>query len=331
VHLQAQCQAHVHRSLGPLADDLRRIAAGEPLSAAAMAAAAGALGELIAAVVVELLPEHDTITCIAVHGQTVHHAPPTTWQLLDPAPIVAATGISVVTGQRLGDLACGGQGAPITPLADWVLYRTDEPRLVLNLGGFANATALPGSNGGIDAIGGADLCPCNHLLDTFARDRLNAAFDMDGQRATQGTADQTAATIFGDTLYKRVSNCGAMGEMDMHVDLLEILEPLSTSNAAATLTLALSRVIGERCAALGEGAIVIAGGSAKHAPLVAAIEAASNRAVSALPNADSREGAALAVLALLELDGVPCTLPAVTGRSSESVPGSLWMHPLQTP
>jgi 1,6-anhydro-N-acetylmuramate kinase len=330
VHLQAQCVAHVHRSLGPLADDLRRITAGEPLPAATMAAAAGALGDAIAAVVAQLLPEHDTLTCIAVHGQTVHHAPPTTWQLLNPAPIVAATGVPVVTGQRLGDLACGGQGAPITPLADWVLYRTNESRVVLNLGGFANATALPGPNAGIDAIRGADLCPCNHLLDTFARRRLNAPFDTDGQCAAGGTVDQAAAEAFAGSLHKRVADTGAMGEMDMHVDLLDALEPLSTANAAATLADALGRVIGERCAALGDGAIAVAGGSAKHTPLVTAIEAASNRTVTALPQADSREGAALAVLALLELDGVPCTLPAVTGRWGACVPGSLWMHPLPT-
>ena len=60
----------------------------------------------VAATAAELQPEETSLTCIAVHGQTVHHAPPTTWQLLDPAPIVAATCVPVVTGQRLGDLAC---------------------------------------------------------------------------------------------------------------------------------------------------------------------------------------------------------------------------------
>jgi 1,6-anhydro-N-acetylmuramate kinase len=87
-------------------------------------------------------------------------------------------------------------------------------------------------------------------------------------------------------------------------------------------------VIGEQCDALGGGPIALAGGSALHQPLVAAIEAASNFTVTALPQAQHREGAALAVLALLELDGMPCSLPAVTGRINTPVPGSLWMHPM---
>ena len=64
-------------------------------------------------------------SAIAIHGQTVHHAPPVSWQLVNPWPVAQALACTVVTDLRGGDLALGGQGAPITPLADWVLLRDE--------------------------------------------------------------------------------------------------------------------------------------------------------------------------------------------------------------
>ncbi len=81
---------------------------------------------------------------IGIHGQTVFHAPPLSWQLFSPAPVAAEFGCRVICDFRAADIAAGGQGAPLTPIADFVLLGSDrESRVVVNLGGFANHTVLP--------------------------------------------------------------------------------------------------------------------------------------------------------------------------------------------
>src|SRR5690606_34298498 len=101
---------------------------------------------------------------VAVHGQTVHHEPPVSWQLVNPWPIAQYADCPVVTDLRGADLAAGGQGAPITPIADWLLFRDRregaggrQTRVVVNLGGFCNITLLPGRSPPTGGQGGATL------------------------------------------------------------------------------------------------------------------------------------------------------------------------------
>jgi anhydro-N-acetylmuramic acid kinase len=81
------------------------------------------------------------LTAIAAHGQTMLHAPPTTMQLLNPALLAAETGCAVISDFRRADCAAGGQGAPLVPFADYVLFRdAKKNRVLLNIGGIANFT-----------------------------------------------------------------------------------------------------------------------------------------------------------------------------------------------
>jgi 1,6-anhydro-N-acetylmuramate kinase len=128
---------------------------------------------------------------VAVHGQTVFHAPPVSWQLLSAAPIAHALRVPVVFDLRAADLACGGQGAPITPIADFVLFRDEEEnRAVVNLGGFCNVTLLErGSSLELSRVRARDVCACNQVLDAVARACLGRAFDEGGSRAASGRVD----------------------------------------------------------------------------------------------------------------------------------------------
>src|SRR5688572_24028428 len=83
------------------------------------------------------------LAAVAAHGQTVYHAPPDTLQLLDPALLAAEVGCAVVSDFRRADCAAGGQGAPLVPFADYVLFRhPQKSRVLLNLGGIANLTKI---------------------------------------------------------------------------------------------------------------------------------------------------------------------------------------------
>ena len=134
--------------LGPLARRLRALAEQEPRRAGEIAVLARDFAlfhlDALRRLCCEKPRGFRRPDLVCIHGQTVFHAPPVSWQLLNPAPIAYGLKTPVVYDLRAADLACGGQGAPLTPLADWVLYGSvAEPRVIVTLGGFCNLTRLP--------------------------------------------------------------------------------------------------------------------------------------------------------------------------------------------
>src|SRR5215204_2561907 len=102
------------------------------------------------------------LTAIAAHGQTLFHAPPMTLQWLDPALLAAETGCAVISDFRRADCAAGGQGAPLVPFADYVLFHsTDTDRIVVNIGGIANVTCLFRGSPTLDKVIAYDTGPGN--------------------------------------------------------------------------------------------------------------------------------------------------------------------------
>ena len=131
----------------------------------------------------------DDITAIAAHGQTLYHAPPNTIQWLDPAFIAGQTGIQVVSDFRRADCAAGGQGAPLVPYADYILFRNPvKNRVLLNIGGIANLTYIP-AGGAIDDLIAFDTGPGNCVSDWLCRehDPGGPGYDVDGQLASHGS------------------------------------------------------------------------------------------------------------------------------------------------
>src|SRR5215212_6063423 len=85
-----------------------------------------------------------SLAAVAAHGQTLFHDPPNTIQWFDPALVAAEVGCTVVSDFRRADLAAGGQGAPLVPFADYILFRhPTKNRVLLNIGGIANITWIP--------------------------------------------------------------------------------------------------------------------------------------------------------------------------------------------
>ena len=148
VDLEAKLLGTIGRPLddvrGPLLD-LARGAAAPPIN---YLRAGRRLGELhadaIAALCARDLAHGATLDFVTAHGQTIWHAPDErlSWQLLDPWPIVRRLGVPVCHDLRQADLIAGGQGAPITPVADAILYRDAGTATIVNLGGICNVTEL---------------------------------------------------------------------------------------------------------------------------------------------------------------------------------------------
>jgi anhydro-N-acetylmuramic acid kinase len=129
----------------------------------------------------------EPLTAIAAHGQTLYHAPPLTIQWIDPALLAARTQTAVISDFRRADCAAGGQGAPLVPYADYLLFRhSHKNRVLLNIGGIANLTYLPAGQDISHAIA-FDTGPGNCISDMLALPE--SSYDAGGQRAARGRTD----------------------------------------------------------------------------------------------------------------------------------------------
>lgn len=320
--------------LGELAEPLRAFARGGAATALEIASLARRFGELHAAAVSELVRGR-AIELVSAHGQTVAHAPPDSWQLLDPWPLVRDVSAPVVCDLRGADLALGGEGAPITPLADLVLFGHETlRRAVVNLGGFVNVTLLPAVAPGARAaasasVRGADVTPCNHWLDGLARVALDRPFDEDGRVAASGTADAALVERFDALLTEQRGRTRSMGSAEEAFDAGSFLAGTDGATALASAIECIARAVAAATRDCDE--VLLAGGSTMNRALVDALTHHLGGAVHSTNaiglDARWREAAAMAVLGLLASDGVPITLPAVTGTPRGPRAGA-WYRPL---
>lgn len=261
-------------------------------------------------------------TAIAMHGQTLFHAPPVSWQLCAPWPVAEAFGVPVLHDLRGADLAAGGQGAPLTPTSDFLMYAGNAPTAVVNLGGFANATVLPPRSGDPSTVRGFDVCLCNQLLDELARTRLGQPCDWDGRAASSGKVDSAAKHELVALLSAQAQSGRSLGTSDESVATASrMLAHRAPADACATAVSAIAHTI---LTVLGQHEVhhlALAGGGVLNLSLDAALRAGipggAPSTAAAWPPA-YREAAAMAILGALALDGVPPGLPAVTKRRNHA-------------
>lgn len=136
------------------------------------------------------LHAHD-IQAIGSHGQTIYHAPhiPMSLQIGHPAFIAKTTGIQTVADFRVDDMALDGQGAPFAPAFHQVLFKGDQACFVVNIGGIANISYLPGNSDLNQAPIGYDTGPGNALMDEVCQQFFDKDYDENGDLARQGKID----------------------------------------------------------------------------------------------------------------------------------------------
>ena len=310
-----------------------------------------ALGEWLAeaalAVCREAGVEVATVDAVGSHGQTVWHRPPAggvrgaTLQLGDAATIAERTGRPVVSDFRTRDVAAGGQGAPLVPWVDQLLFAVpDRARALQNLGGIGNVTRVPPRGSG-EAVWAFDTGPANALIDaavelaTGGRHR----YDRDGRLAARGRVDgallaellrhpyfaaeppkSTGREEFGRPFVERlVEATQPEGDQDW-MDLVATLTELT----ARTVAEAYARWVVPR----GVDEVVLSGGGARNPVLAGRIRAlldplpvVDGSALGVDP--DAKEAVAFAVLAWAHLRGIPANLPSATGAAGPRVLGSL--------
>jgi anhydro-N-acetylmuramic acid kinase len=303
-----------------------------------------ALGERFAGAVLQLLasaavPPRD-LAFVASHGQTVWHEPGrATLQLGDPAVLAERVGVRVVSDFRARDVAAGGQGAPLVPLADVLLFgHPERGRLLLNLGGMANVTWVPRRGVTTDAVA-FDTGPGVGVIDAVSRRFTpDVPFDRDGERARRGRAIASAVDLLLADAYFSQPPPKSTGRERFGAEFAERLIGLvqraggSENDCVATATAltaeTVARAIARWTPAGAEEELVISGGGARNPALVEQLAARVHPRPIALFdalffNGEAKEALVFAFLGHLTLSGRPGNLPAATGARGPRVLGNI--------
>ncbi|MEM7308067.1 MAG: anhydro-N-acetylmuramic acid kinase [Planctomycetota bacterium] len=330
---------------GALEARVRAALDGEPLDARAVALLDRDLGRAFGAAALRLGVEYGIPPkLVASHGQTVWHhdgdeaSGAATLQLGDGDEVALAAQAPAVSDFRSKDIAAGGEGAPLSALADGELFAAEaRPLAILNIGGMANLTLL-GAAGEAQAF---DTGPANALLDGLARRLLGRPLDEGGAAAAEGRVDEelvgellahpyfgrplprsTGRDTFGEAWVESVAARGARLRTE---DLLRSAVELVARSVADGLELAQ----GEPPEAAGR--LLVAGGGVHHGPLMAALAARTGLRVATTAEAgidpDAREALVFAVLGARAVLGHPSTRPEATGARPGVVLGKISTFP----
>ena len=309
------------------------------------------IGEWFAEAALRLLSEAGVaageITVIGSHGQTVWHEPPrdgrrgSTMQLGCAATIAERTGIAVVSDFRSRDMAAGGEGAPLVPWVDRLLFsHPTRSRVLQNIGGMGNLTWLP-PRGSSEPILAFDTGPGNALIDAAVElaSAGESTYDRNGQWAAAGTPDEklleellahpflqrdppksTGREVFGRPYVQQLAQRAAPHSRAEWAAFICTLTELS----ARSIAIAIQRWVQPR----GVDDVVITGGGALNAELVSRIRrhlpdleiTADSNALGIDPAA--KEALAFAALAWAHVQGASGNVPEATGASGGRVLGS---------
>jgi anhydro-N-acetylmuramic acid kinase len=283
------------------------------------------------------------IDLVGSHGQTVWHQPPSaggvasTLQLGEPAVIAARTGAVTVGDFRVADVAHGGEGAPLLPYADWLLFRAPgRVRALQNIGGIANVARVSDDR---EATFAFDNGPGNVMVDALMPAASNGAetIDRGGAWSARGRVqeDLVAELMRDDYLTKsppkstgreRYGAPATLAWAARHADRAP-LDLLATAVAFAARAIADSyrRFLVPR-GAIDE--VVVSGGGAHNATLMAELA----RQLSPIPvrafaergiDADAKEAVAFALFAVQAIHAEPANVPSVTGARRPAILGKI--------
>lgn len=288
---------------------------------------------------------------VGCHGQTIRHLPDkapclgmeihSTLQIGDPATMAQLLGLPVIGDFRLADMACGGQGAPLVPYFDYVIFAHDtEFRGCLNLGGVANLTVLP-SGASVDQVYGFDTGPANMIIDALCSRLLGLPFDEGGEIAKSGVVNEALLSeLLLDTYFLSTPPKSTGRDYLNHAFLRRLLDRsdhISAENLIATATALTARSAWQAYRAFVEpqhaiNRLIVSGGGAHNQTLMDLLRdcfARNGRTVDIETSdsygigVDSKEALCFAVLAHETANGIPTGMPSVTGADRPAVLGKL--------
>jgi len=296
------------------------------------------LGELYARAVLRAIRRFGTVGLIGCHGQTVYHEGGAhTLQIGEAAVLAERTGIPVVSNFRARDIAAGGQGAPLVPYVDYLLFRhRTRTRVVLNIGGIANITVIPAGARPAELVA-FDTGPGNMVIDALA-----PPYDRNGKLAASGRVNVALLDeLLADPYYRRKPPKSA-GREQYGAEFVETLRatglPRRDLVATATVLTAATIAMGVSqrgrpspfvvCQPAAECDLVVSGGGVHNPQILGHIAAflpgvRISTSTDHGIDADAKEAIAFAVLAYETWRRRPSNLPSATGARRAVVLGSI--------
>ena len=359
-NLQAKLLGHAAFSHpAKLRAEILRIAEGKTVSSAELSQLNFRLGQAFAEAALAACKKFRVaprkIALIGSHGQTIFHqghplaflGQPTasTLQIGDASVIAARTGITTIGDFRPADIALGGQGAPLVPYADYLLFRSAKiGRVALNIGGIANLTVIPAAAKPSQVVA-FDTGPGNMLIDAlvshFTRGRQR--FDRDARLARAGRAipavlnelmrdpylrevppKSTGREYYGEAYVKRILALGRRHRAASNdlIRCVTLFTPLSIADALQRFVLPRTKI----------SQLIVSGGGA-HNPLILAQLAALLPGIELLTTAAlgvpeaAKEAYAFALLAYETFHRRPSNLPSATGARGPAILGKVCYAP----
>ncbi len=265
----------------------------------------------------------DEIDAIASHGHTVFHQPDKglTVQIGCGASIAHETGIRTINDFRKKDVVNGGQGAPLVPIGDQLLF-SQYVDAFLNIGGFANFSKMHPD----DTVTAFDICPANIIINHFSR-QLGKEYDKNGETAACHTVNDSlfkalnSLEIYAERQPKSLGWEWVEGSM---LPLFERMEmPVEAKIATATEHAAFQ--IAKRLDENDCNAVFVTGGGAKNDFLIQRIKHYfnGNIIIPDVETIDFKEALIFGFLGALYLENIPNCLPSVTGATKAVVGGVL--------
>lgn len=313
------------------------------------------LGEIFGDAVVEACKRASIplsrLDLVGSHGQTIYHqasattlydrAVASTLQIGEPSLIAARTGAPVVADFRPADMAVGGQGAPLVPYVDYLLYRhAHKGRIALNIGGIANLTAIP-PGAPPEAVVAFDSGPGNMVIDALVSQFSVGAltFDRDGRMAASGRVHHPLLAELMKAPYIKRSppkSCGREQYGAAFVSAL-LANGLPAADLVATATAFTVAAIAEAvrnfvAPKMSVDELIVSGGGAKNPEILRRLREQLHRTrilhSSELGiNGDAKEAVAFAALAYESWHRRPANLPSATGARRSAILGKVCYPP----
>ena len=340
-----------------------RVMEGEAVTAAEMSRLNWRLGEIYAGCVEKAAEIFGVrVGLVGCHGQTVHHETrarralgagvrsagrSTTWQMGEAAAVAERMRCPVVSDFRPADLAAGGEGAPLVPMLDYCLFRSAKVgRVLLNLGGIANLTAIP-AGAGLDSVMAFDTGPGNMVVDRCMASLFGKKYDRNGAVARRGRVLREVVERVMREGYFAAAAPKSCGREEFGAGFAERLIGMcrdaggTDADCVATATaLTAESVVGAyrgfvvphfETVSLGKKTeICLAGGGVRNGTLMAMLRegfAELGVRVRAMEElgvpAQAKEGVAFALLAWLTWNGRAGNVPAATGAKKAVVLGKV--------
>ncbi len=259
---------------------------------------------------------------VASHGHTIFHRPEEhyTLQIGDGLELAKACGFTVINDFRSEDVSKGGQGAPLVPIGDKLLFSDYE--ICLNIGGIANLS--------YDEDGkriAYDLCIANQALNYLAN--MNGLdYDRDGELARSGEVDITLLKQLNRHPFYGQFPPKSLGREFFEANQKALLQGLSVPDMLATFVEHIALQIALPISFLPKGKILCTGGGAKNKFLIERLQARTKHEV-VVPEKqiiDYKEALVFAFLGLLRMEGKTNVLASVTGAESDSCSGRIWKN-----